>query len=214
MLYDIARRKVTANLALNGEISITGLVFSADSRTLWIGGPTFAKNGDYRVTKLDGVPRATVAFPGAWGISADARSQRLVVAYPSGLRVFDAHTGTPLTQTISIPGSSIYAVSSSPDGRDAVVNTSQGWRLIDLAAQQPVGPWIPDLQPSLPVLGTNGAVYTQALTGGGEVWDLDVAHLRSVACTLAGRNLTQQEWQQYLSWAGPRRATCPQYPLS
>jgi hypothetical protein len=214
VLYDVARRKVIANLSLNGEISITGLVFSADSKTLWIGGPTFGENGVYRVTGLDGTPRVTTAFPGGSGIATDADDQRLIVAYPSALRVFDAQTGAPLTRAISIPGSSIYAVSSSPDGQDAVVNTTQGWRLIDLAAQQPTGPWIPDLAPSLPVMGADDTIYTQAVTGGGEVWDLNSVHLRTVACSLAGRNLTPQEWQQYLPWAGPRRATCPQYPLS
>ena len=214
MVYEVARRKVIDNLSLSGEISITGLVFSADSKTLWIGGPTFGVNGVYRVTDLDGTPRVTVAFPGASGIATGAHDQRLVVAYPSALRVFDTQTGAPLTQTISIPGSSIYAVSSSPNGQDAVVNTTQGWRLIDLAAQQPIGPWIPDLEPSLPVVGANDTVYTQGVTGDAEVWDLNGTNLRNVACSLAGRNLTSEEWQQYLPWAGPRRATCPQYPLS
>ena len=214
VLYEVARRKVMANLSLSGEISITGLVFSADSKTLWVGGPTFGINGVYRVTDLDRSPRVTVAFSGASGIATDAHHRRLIVAYPSALRVFDAQTGAPLTQTISIPGSSIYAVSSSPDGRDAVVNTTQGWRLIDLMAQQPTGPWIPDLEPSLPVMGINDTVYAQAVTGSGEVWGLNGANLRNVACNLAGRNLTPPEWQQYLSWAGPRRATCPQFPLS
>ena len=135
----------------------------------------------------------SVAFPGASGIATGAHDQRLVVAYPSALRVFDTQTGAPLTQTISIPGSSIYAVSSSPNGQDAVVNTTEGWRLIDLAAQQPIGPWIPDLEPSLPVVGANDTVYTQGVTDDAEVWDLDGANLRNVACSLAGRNLTSEE---------------------
>ncbi len=45
------------------------------------------------------------------------------------------------------------------------------------------------------------------------IWDFAPARLRSVACDLAGRNLTAEEWDRYLDWAGPRRATCPQYPL-
>ena len=57
-------------------------------------------------------------------------------------------------------------------------------------------------------------VYAEAPTGGGEIWNLAPSNLRIAACGLAGRNLTEQEWQKYLAWAGPRRATCPQYPLS
>ena len=105
-------------------------------------------------------------------------------------------------------------MSNSPDGSAAVVNTTEGWRLVDLLAQQAVGPWIPDQDPSLPVMGANDTVYTQALDGGGETWDLSAAHLREVACSLTGRNLSAQEWQQYLSWAGPWRATCSEDPLS
>ena len=30
---------------------------------------------------------------------------------------------------------------------------------------------------------------------------------------LAGRNLTTQEWQKYLLWAGHEHTTCAQYPL-
>jgi WD40 repeat protein len=214
VLYNVSRRAVTAKLPAKGVLAVTGLVFSADSKTLWIGGSTYGTNGVYRVTNLDRTPHIAVEFPGASGISADAKSERLVVAYPTAVRVFDARSGTPMTPSISIPGSSIYEVSSSPDGRDAVVNTTQGWRFVDLVAQQPSGPWIPDQNPSIPVMGANDTVYTQAVGGGGEIWDLTATHLRTVACSLVGRSLTEPEWQEYLSWAGPRRATCPQYPLT
>ena len=36
---------------------------------------------------------------------------------------------------------------------------------------------------------------------------------RDEACTLAGRNLTEEEWERYLPNEGPRQATCPQFPL-
>ena len=213
-LYDVSRKALTLNLPVSEQVTITGLVFSPDSKTLWIGGSSFGSNGVYRVSELGGRPRIEVDFPGASGISGYDGGRRLVVAYPSALRVFDAQTGIPVTQTISIPGSSIFAVSDSPRGSAAVVNTTEGWRLVDLRAQQAVGPWIPDQDPSLPVMGANGTVYTQALVGGGEIWDLSDAHLREVACSLAGRNLSAQEWRQYLAWAGPRRATCSEDSLS
>jgi WD40 repeat protein len=213
-LYDFSRKALTLNLSVNLEAEISGLVFSSDSKTLWIGGATSGSNGVYRVSDLDQTAHIAVAFPGAETISSYADSRRLVVAYPSALGVFDAETGRPVTRTIFIPGSGIYAVSSSPDGRYAVVNTSQGWRLVDLVAQAAIGPAIPDQYPSLPVMGTNETVYTQALDGRGEIWNFSSAHLRDVACNLAGRNLSAGEWRQYLSWAGPRRGTCPQYPLS
>ena len=138
-----------------------------------------------------------------------------MVSYPTSVRVFDAHTLKPVTQAISVPTAFIYRVVSTPDGNGAVINSGQGWRLVDLDAQQPVGPWIPDATESIVLIGANGTTfYTQAPGGGGEVWNISPSNLRSAACGLAGRNLTEQEWQKYLSWAGPRRATCPQYPLT
>ena len=128
---------------------------------------------------------------------------------------FDAQTLTPVTPAISVPTSFIFRVASTPDGQEAVVDNLQGWRLIDLDAQQPVGPWIPAATETIVLIGVNGTTfYARSPSGGGEAWDLSPSNLRSAACGLAGRNLTEQEWAKYLSWAGPRRATCPQYPLS
>ncbi len=42
-------------------------------------------------------------------------------------------------------------------------------------------------------------------------WSLNPAVVRDVACRWAGRNLTRQEWQQYLG-DEPYRRTCPDFP--
>ena len=44
---------------------------------------------------------------------------------------------------------------------------------------------------------------------GTSIWDLDPDHWATAACALAGRNLTQQEWDTYLLWDGTYRETCP-----
>jgi hypothetical protein len=43
------------------------------------------------------------------------------------------------------------------------------------------------------------------------VWDLDPTHWVDAACDVAGRNLTQAEWDQYIGDLAPYRATCPQF---
>ena len=43
------------------------------------------------------------------------------------------------------------------------------------------------------------------------VWDLDMASWADVACQAAGRNMTRQEWAQFLPH-DPYRATCAQWP--
>ena len=214
-LFDAADRRLRFVKSLPGEVAVASLFYSPDSRTLWVGGLNLhTRNGVYRVTNLDHAPRFTVTFPGAHAISVDAKGRRLVVAYTTSVRGFDARTRKPLTQAVTVAGTQLYGVYSAPDGHHAVVLGPQGWRLIDLDAQQPTGPWIPNAFPAPAFLGADGhTVYTLARGGGGEIWDVSLSNLRDAACGLAGRNLTEQEWQKYLSRTGPRRASCTQYPL-
>ena len=52
-----------------------------------------------------------------------------------------------------------------------------------------------------------------AVVGGGIVsWDLDPAKWETAACRLAGRNLTQAEWDQYIGDLAPYTTTCPDHP--
>jgi len=43
------------------------------------------------------------------------------------------------------------------------------------------------------------------------VWDSDPAEWQTIACQIAGRNLTQTEWHQYLP-SRPYQITCPGWP--
>ena len=43
------------------------------------------------------------------------------------------------------------------------------------------------------------------------LWDLDPARWADAACSLAGRNLTQEEWDTYLAQFGPYHVTCSQF---
>ena len=44
---------------------------------------------------------------------------------------------------------------------------------------------------------------------GTTLWDLDVATWPAKACTIAGRDLTADEWETYFSSAGTQQPTCP-----
>jgi len=57
--------------------------------------------------------------------------------------------------------------------------------------------------------GTTAVIGT--IDGVAVVWNVDPEHWESLACTIAGRNLTPAEWDQYLT-GHPYRATCPQWP--
>ena len=199
---------------LPGQAAVGNLFYSPDSTTLWIGGPNLhTGNGVYRLTNLDHAPRLTVTFPGAHAIAADTNGRHLVVAYTTSVREFDAHTLKPLTQTITVAGTLLIEVYSAPDGHSAVVESPQGWRLIDLNAQQPIGPWIQRV-PLPALIGADGnTIYSKARNGGGEIWDVSRANINAAACGLAGRNLTKQEWDKYLTWARTPPPHLPPIPV-
>lgn len=47
---------------------------------------------------------------------------------------------------------------------------------------------------------------------GVETWNVQPEHWREIACRLAGRNLTQAEWDTYLPNGGEYRQTCEEFP--
>ena len=212
-LYDVASRTLQFDYKLKGVISLLG-TFSADSKTLWVSGiGPGGGTGVSQITDFGRRPKMRLIFPGATSTSTDANGGRLVVSFLSSVGVFDPRTLEPLTPSIHLPGEIIYGVSSAPDGHEAVVNTTKGWQLLDMDGATPIGPLFPYPAFNVSGFGARGDLVDSGTPLGTlDFWNFAPAHVRSVACELAGRNLTGAEWQKYLSWAGPRRATCPQYP--
>jgi WD40 repeat protein len=190
---------------------VSGLAYSPDSRTLWASG----FNHVYRITDLDRRPRVGAAFPGGSGVVSTRDGSRLIVTTSSSVRVYDGRTLAPVTKSIPLGSSFLYQTNGSADGRTAVANSSDGWRLVDLKAEQPIGPWVPGPFPSLSIISADGnALYTVATSGEGQIWDVSRANLRAAACGMAGRNLTRAEWDRFLPRGGAYRATCAGYPTS
>ncbi len=86
----------------------------------------------------------------------------------------------------------------------------------DLATSQPVGVPINVRSDAVPIDidhpgGSRLVSGTSFSTGTYLVWDFDPAHWASIACGIAGRNLTQAQWRQYLPGRA-YQATCPQWP--
>ncbi len=214
-LYDVASRSLQFDYKLNGAISLLG-TFSAGSKTIWVSGiGPGGGTGVSQITDFGPRPKIRLVFPGATSTSTDASGGRLVVSFLSSVGVFDPRTLEPLTPSIHLAGEVVYGVSSAPDGREAVVSTTKGWQLLDLDGATPIGPLFPYPAFDITSFGLSGTtVYSGTPFGTFDYLNFAPSHIRAVACQLAGRNLTAPEWQKYMSWAGPRRATCPQYPLS
>jgi hypothetical protein len=129
---------------------------------------------------------------------------------------------SPMVETESIilrgHGDVIFALSFSPDGRWLATGSMDGTaRLWDLkspnAAAEPIV-----LQGH--ARGIAGLVFTpdgRLLATGSfdntaRLWHVKMAELITLACRVAGRNLTKQEWQQFLR-DEPYRKTCQNLPI-
>ncbi len=94
----------------------------------------------------------------------------------------------------------------------AVRGGDRNVQLIDLASGTPIGGPI-----SIPVDEWRGIALQpdggELAVGGGTddgiaIWDLDTAEWVAAACRLAGRNLTEDEWNTYIGTLAPYHQTC------
>jgi hypothetical protein len=85
------------------------------------------------------------------------------------------------------------AATGQPIGAPITVNGDAGYVEVDRAG------------------GSRVLTSTTVPSGTDMVLDLDPSDWQSVACSIAGRNLTQDEWKQYLP-GRPYQRTCPQWP--
>ena len=205
---------------VRSAIDVHETALSPDGRALAVLGDTglqlFAVNGT-SVHARRTFPEAASAFSGldgAVGFSSD--SHTLVFARAGGLvELIGLKQPTPESSTLAQPDGHIPTeVAVSPDGALlAVANEGGDLRIWDLHAKQLLG--------SVPSAGTDGTV---SLTEQSVVvrnssgpsaslrrFDLDPTSWERRACTIANRNLTRSEWQQYLPGV-PYRKTCPALP--
>jgi WD40 repeat protein len=125
------------------------------------------------------------------------------------VRFVDVNSRTEVSPPFTtVTGTSFPAISS--DGAVlAVGGTGAAVRLFDVEARTPIGDPFPS---SLSITagsftpdGRSMAVLDEPAT----LWDVDPASWREKACTVAGRNMTKLEWEQYMPPDEPYRATCP-----
>jgi WD domain, G-beta repeat len=109
----------------------------------------------------------------------------------------------------------VYGVAFSPDGKLlATTSRDDAIRLWDVASRQPLGE---------PLTGHTSAVYAVAFSPDGKLlattsddhttrlWATPSTWIGQ-SCELAGRNLSQQEWDRYIGTTTPYVRQCAQYP--
>jgi WD40 repeat protein len=139
----------------------------------------------------------------------------LALAGDGGTRLVDVKTELPLGEPLAGHTAPVTFVSFSGDGRTLATASLDGTIILyDVASHQPIGNPLD--------AGYSGGVSTSSLTPDGRelatsygdghvvIWDVDPASWQRRACALAGRNLTRDEWRQYLG-SRPYEETCAQY---
>jgi hypothetical protein len=68
--------------------------------------------------------------------------------------------------------------------------------------------YLDHLQGSRPAFAPSGrGIAVPSFDGTTAIWDLEPAHWLAAACRLVGRDLTPEEWDQYMGWFS-YRSTC------
>ena len=202
-LWDVATWKMRRTYSVGGDTQYDYVAFSPDGRELAASGSTV------KVWDLaSGNELFSPQISDADAIAFSVDSQLLAVGTNDGQVVMlDARTGAPAGHPIHATGT-IFQIAFSPDGRlvglDSGDRTASLW---DLGSRQRVGTFPSDLTtPVLQFLPNGQAVIVYE--GHAAEWPLDLQSWERYACQVAGRDLTQDDWNQLLP-GRPYEQVCP-----
>ena len=214
-LYDVATAEVVAELDLGfgwaGQF--VGAEFTSDGSSVQVtsgfqAGLFDAADGSVIWSSTE-IGSAWISPDGAMLLTKHSPSDAAVVVRnpeppfdPSG-DLLSGHAGG--TDGVLFHASRDWAAT---DGRDGTV------RLWDLGRTRQIGRALPKGQNGYPAWSPDGLLLAVPTPAGFAIWNYDVDTWVDIACTVAGRNLTRDEWEEF----GPRqhstyRATCPQFPF-
>lgn len=216
-LWDPVRNEEVAPRLFQRGGSPIALAWSPEGRTVaastdnnvlrfYRAGPTYRQVGEDLVTEDDTMT--------ALAISPDGRS--IAAGSSSGIvRRYDIATHEPVGPDLRGHTFEVGGVVYSPDG-SLLASTTVGLsttRLWDAATGAPIGnelvagrtPYtqrtfgIDHRYPSRPAFAPDGrTLFTPVVDGSVVAWDLRPRSWTRAACEMAGRDLTRDEWRQYL----------------
>ena len=135
-------------------------------------------------------------------ISSDGRT--IVTGGQAGPRLWDIATGNPVSPAMTGLNGLAGTVDITPDGSTVLGADESGNVLLwDVATGTTIGDPLPgpgrdDKWLAAYFTPDGRRVFVISETGSGWVWNVDPSDWETLACPIAGRSLTMQEWQEFL----------------
>jgi WD40 repeat protein len=147
------------------------------------------------------------------GVAFSPDGTQLAAGFGDGTaQLLDANTGTPQGPPLDFNRGLVGGIAYTPDSNTIAIGQNDGSIfLVDAHSGQTLGAPLTghtQLVVGMAFLPDGQHLASTGYDGTVRVWNLDTAPLVARACTMAGRNLTQAEWNQYLP-GRPYHATCP-----
>jgi hypothetical protein len=175
-------------------------------------------NGEISLTRRDPRTGVAVGQPTPNFLNVTAGGGIVIASTVDGrIRELDPMTLQPIGAAFPATTGPTFGLAVDGNGRILMVRSDdRSLRFYDIATRTQLGDpvdldtWPPDAAQA--VLRQDGLQAAVKTGSGIVVWDLDPEHWMEAACRLAGRNLTDAEWDQYIGELAPYHQTCPQSP--
>lgn len=223
LLWDISTHQRLGQPFEGHTRTVNSIAFSPDGRMLVSG------SYDYTIILWDVITHQKIGQP-LKGHTNDVRS---VTFSPDGktlasgswdqtILIWDVASHLPIGQPLKGHTNYVWSTVFSPDGKTlASASQDESILLWDVRTQEQIGRLISE-NPSWVTwvaFSPDGRTLLSLDDDGINVWDVGLELMKSRACSIANRNLTQYEWEQYVKSGAmtfedyAKSPTCPDFPV-